>query len=216
MFMPKAHLQWHMQSTQIYAHFCELPHACFIADQIFRFFDALGLHVPVAWASMHLQFREPGTFMVYENLQMQFQILDAILNDLAVALNQDWINRLRDSTLTHILRFADDYRRSILLGLAVSLWGPFPQEAPHRSAFRWTGARWPRTLQPTVRCLRLNVYRLRKAGGFAPDAGPPLASARRYAERDKFRSFLFDIWSFWTWQLDDLIDGPTKVRNFTF
>ena len=49
-FLSEHHIRWFVHSTIVCAHLCELLQSCFVADQVFRFIDALSAFVPKIWA----------------------------------------------------------------------------------------------------------------------------------------------------------------------
>ena len=73
-------------------------------DQVFHFIAALGFHAPVTWVwnSICLDFRSSYNYVIFKDIYSQFDVLDAILSDIVLALYFDWIHWLHDSSLTYI------------------------------------------------------------------------------------------------------------------
>ena len=112
-----------MHSTQLNIHFCELQQNCFLIDQVFHFIAALGFHAPVTWVwnSICLDFRSSYNYVIFKDIYSQFDVLDAILSDIVLALYFDWIHWLHDSSLTYIYGSGNGSIYSILLGFILGL-----------------------------------------------------------------------------------------------
>ena len=86
-----------------------------ILRHIFHCRSIVSLHCnswPTCASGLGLDFKAPPfvsriyiyIYLIHEDVDMQFQNLDVILNNLTLILYQDWITRLHNITLTHILR----------------------------------------------------------------------------------------------------------------
>ena len=148
-FLPEHHIRWFVHSTTVCAHLCELPQACFVADQVFRFIDALTAFVPKlwAWTSTNVELEPPDSFTLHDDLESQLQLVAHMLTTIAWALHQERACLTLLLNGDHDIGSGDDRGRSILPGPDPSTWRTLPQEIQDRSLLRWPSSEWPGAAQ---------------------------------------------------------------------
>ena len=214
-FLPEHHIRWFVHSTIVCAHLCELPQSCFVADQVFRFIDALSAFVPKTWAwtSTCVELVPPESFIMHDDLESQLQIVAHLLTTIAWALHQERACLTLPLNRDHDHGPGDDRGRPILPGPDPSMWRTLPQKIQDRSLLRWSSSDWPGAVQTQLECIGLDISFLWQAGRFVEDDCKIDLASRRPDQRTQPGSIVPDLCSMWPWQLDASDAGMFSLWN---
>ena len=134
------------------AHFPDLPHTCFVTDQVFSSIHALRAQRPVCWAWTLDCEQSPDIrydcMYIHDSLGDQMPLVKAVIMCIAQILAR---NRDLQLSLSH--DGTSDRRRSILHGSARGLHGWLSQTPEDRLVIRWNDDTWPGAARAELKLL---------------------------------------------------------------